>query len=78
MSGALKWEYEFCLSGLSVFLIDSCFFVCPTIVQSPEHKPEQSAADIDEPRPPRRVHSQEDEERDQIINEEKGTHSASF
>ena len=63
---------------MAVFVVVGRFFVRSIAAQSPEHEPEQGAAGIDVPRPPRCVIGTEDEERDNVINEEESSHSAFF
>lgn len=61
---------------MAVFVVVGRFFVRSIAAQGPEHEPEQSAASINEPCPPRRIDGQEDEERDNVIDEEDSPHSA--
>ena len=61
---------------MAVFVVVGRFFVRSIAAQGPEHEPEQSAAGIDEPRPPRRVDGQKNEERNNVIDEEDSSHSA--
>ena len=61
---------------MAVFVVVGRFFVRSIAAQSPEHEPEQGAAGINVPRPPRCVNGTEDEERDDVINEEESSHGA--
>lgn len=61
---------------MAVFVAVGRFFVRSIAAQSPEHEPEQGAAGINVPRPPRRVNGKENEERDDVINEEESSHCA--
>ena len=52
------------------------FFVCFAINQRPNHKPEQGAANINEPGPPRCLEDKEDNKGDNVIEENVKSHSA--
>lgn len=58
------------------FMFAGGFYVRSIAAQSPNHEPEQSAADIDEPCPPRSLDDKEDDEGDDVIEENVKSHSA--
>ena len=54
------------------------FFACFLVAQSPNHEPYQRTADIDEPRPPRRMEGDENKEGDEELEEDEKVHIVSY